>query len=408
MGILFTFAGYFSIMNMNKILLYVLLTLALFVGSLPLCAGKDKAKVKFAYDVDFETYFDNRELYRSNFSTSMSIFGARLTPYVGFEVKQKNMSHSVMAGIDVQKDFGASPISGKYAAGAPDEQKKTQSNLALFGEITMYYRLRAQAKDNDIEMYAGIFPRRFCSEEYGRAFISDSLRFYDNNLEGVLLKVTRPKAAFEIGADWCGKIGKARREKFLIFAAGHGYVLPWLNMGYAVSGEHLASSEEVWGVVDNILCNAWMKFEFDKMLPLDKFSLRLGWLQSFQQDRRMTHKYIFPGGGEVKFNIQKWGVGVENDLYVGTDLLPYYNCVDGGGFKYGERLYFSDPFYRVWDDGRTGIGTYDRLAVYYNPRICRGVDIKLSAVFHFNGKYSGCQQIVGINVNLQEILHRKH
>lgn len=393
---------------MNRRLLYPFLIFALFVGSLPLCAGKEKAKVKFAYDVDFETYFDNRELYRSNFSTSMSIFGARLTPYVGFEVKQKNMSHSVMAGIDVQKDFGASPISGKYAAGAPDEQKKTQSNLALFGEITMYYRLRAQVKDNDIEMYAGIFPRRFCGEEYGRAFISDSLRFYDNNLEGVLLKVTRPKAAFEIGADWCGKIGVARREQFMIFAAGHGYVKPWLKLGYAVNGEHFANSQQVKGVVDNILLNAYLQMDFRYFLPLDDFSLRFGWLQSFQQDRLMVHKYIFPGGGEFNLSISKWGVGLENYLFVGKDLLPYYNSLDAGGFKYGSRLYYSDPFYRVWDDGRKTIGTYDRLAVYYNPRICREVDIKLSAVFHFNGKYSGCQQIVGINVNLQEILHRKH
>lgn len=369
-------------------------------------AAKEKPKVKFAYDVDFETYFDNREYYRSNFSTSMSIFGARLTPSVGFEVSQKKMSHSVMAGIDIEKDFGASPISGKYAEGTPDEMKKTQSNLALFGEITMYYRLKARARNNDIELYAGIFPRSFCGEEYGRAFISDSLKFYDGNFEGVLLKVTRPRASFEIGADWLGKIGMARREQFMIFAAGHGYVTPWLNLGYAVNGEHLASSEQVWGVVDNILVNAWLNFEFDKLLPLEEFSLGLGWLQSFQQDRRMVRKYIFPGGGEFRFRLQKWGAGIENDLYVGTDLMPYYNSVDGGGFKYGSRLYYGDPFYRVWDDGRGGIGTYDRLAIYYNPRICDGVDIKLSAVFHFNGKYSGCQQIVGINVNLQKILHR--
>ena len=35
--------------------------------------ARDKS-VKFAYDVDFEMNFDNRELYKSAFSRSMTIF----------------------------------------------------------------------------------------------------------------------------------------------------------------------------------------------------------------------------------------------------------------------------------------------------------------------------------------------
>ena len=41
--------------------------------------------LKFAYDIDFEMNFDNREFYRSAFSSSMTIFGARLTPAIGLE-----------------------------------------------------------------------------------------------------------------------------------------------------------------------------------------------------------------------------------------------------------------------------------------------------------------------------------
>ena len=64
--------------------------------------------LKFAYDLDFEMNFDNREFYRSAFSTSMTIFGARLTPAVGLEAVQKDgTSHRIMAGIDVLKDFGS-------------------------------------------------------------------------------------------------------------------------------------------------------------------------------------------------------------------------------------------------------------------------------------------------------------
>ncbi len=63
------------------------------------------ADFRFAYDVDFEMNFDNRELYKSRFSRSMTIFGARLTPSVGLAVRQKNgMSHKIMVGIDIMKE----------------------------------------------------------------------------------------------------------------------------------------------------------------------------------------------------------------------------------------------------------------------------------------------------------------
>ena len=54
-----------------------------------------RSKLKFACDVDFEMNFDNREFYKSNFSSSMTIFGARLTPSVGVELSQPDngMSH---------------------------------------------------------------------------------------------------------------------------------------------------------------------------------------------------------------------------------------------------------------------------------------------------------------------------
>ena len=45
--------------------------------------ASDTTKVNFTYDLDYETRFDNREFFRSAFTRSMTIFGARLTPSVG-------------------------------------------------------------------------------------------------------------------------------------------------------------------------------------------------------------------------------------------------------------------------------------------------------------------------------------
>ena len=155
---------------------------AAFAGNFP--------KPHFAYDVDFEMNFDNREFYSSSFSNSMTIFGARLTPSVGLALQEKNgADHRIMLGVDVMKDFGSAATSD------------------LFHELSLYYRFEKQIKKTRMGIYAGIFPRRAMEGSWSQAFFSDSLKFYDNNLEGILLKFHRPKAYFEVGCDWMGQYG---------------------------------------------------------------------------------------------------------------------------------------------------------------------------------------------------------
>ena len=90
-------------------------------------------QVKFTYDVDFEMNFDNREFYRSDFSSSMTIFGARLTPAIGLEAMQKDgTSHRIMVGADIMKDFGSN-----------------KSNADLLEEISLYYRLEKKFKKTE-------------------------------------------------------------------------------------------------------------------------------------------------------------------------------------------------------------------------------------------------------------------
>ncbi len=130
-------------MNIYK---YILLSLIPLLCAASLSAGaKDDEKVRFAYDVDFEMNFDNREFYRSTFSESMTIFGARLTPSAGISIPQRShgMNHKLMVGIDVMKNFGQSPVSPELG-GPSDEAASRQNNLDLFREITLYYKLEKQ------------------------------------------------------------------------------------------------------------------------------------------------------------------------------------------------------------------------------------------------------------------------
>lgn len=353
-------------------------------------ADSSKVKVGFAYDLNFDMQFDNREFYKSAYTSSMTIFGTRITPSVGVALEQKNGArHRLMVGIDVLKNFGAA-----------------NDNSELFKEMTLYYNVQKQLGKTGFEMVAGVFPRRFAEGSYSQAFYSDSLRFYDNNLEGLLLKFSRPKAHFEVGCDWMGRYDTYRRERFQIFSAGEGQVLPFMSIGYAASLYHFSCSGVSDGVVDNALVNPYMRFDLASKANLQTLSVRLGWLQALQNDRAHVGHYVFPGGAEVVMEVQKWNVGVKNDMFIGKNMMPYYNTIDNAGYKYGSLLYMGSPFYRVWDNGRDGVGLADRLEIYYAPKFgAPYLDLKVSAVFHFDGeKYCGCRQMVSLNFNLDELL----
>ena len=374
---------------MNPKRLFLLISVFMTVS---LYASDSLKTVTLAYDVDFKMNFDNRELYKSAYSSSMTIFGARVTPSVGVSVRPKaGEEHRVMIGADVMKDFG----------GAHDR---------LFEELTFYYRMQKDMGDTDIALYAGIFPRGRMTGDYSPAFFSDSLLFYDNNLEGIMLQVSRPKAFFELICDWTGQYGAGSRERFMVISAGEGKVAPFLSLGYAGYLYHFANSHEQKGVVDNILLNPYLKFDMTSMMNIQHFQIRLGWLQALQNDRVHGNGYAFPSGGELDLDIRNWNVGVRNRLFCGTDMMPLYNDKDNTGAKYGSALYMGDPFYRVYDDGRNGMGVYDRMEVYYEPDFkgsSKYISIRLAAIFHFNAlKYCGTQQMVTVRFNLQSLLSR--
>ena len=382
---------------------YIFILLVLLSAS---AMATEKPKVSFAYDLDFEMNFDNREFAKSRFTPSMTIFGARVTPAVGLSVaEQDGTLHRLMAGVDVMKDFGASPVSELIAGGQTAETARNLNNLGLFREVSLYYNLRKKVSKVDMELYAGIFPRSAMGGAYSQAFFSDSLKFYDNNLEGLLLTFRRPKAYFEVGCDWMGQYGTARRERFMIFTAGEGKVLQFMSLGYAGYMLHYANSVKAKGLVDNILLNPYACFELAEYTGLQKLSFRLGWLQAIQRDRAYEGGFVHPFGGEFDQEVRNWNVGIHNKMFYGTDMMPYYNNFDNAGLMYGAQLYFGDPFYRVHDDGATGAGFYDRLEVYYEPKLSDWLDLRVSAVFHFNGtRYSGCQQVIGLRFDLHELL----
>jgi len=377
---------------MNRNLHLILILIFASVCSINLHATEtDSTKVRFAYDVKFDMDFDNREFAKSSFSPSKTIFGARLTPSVGVEVDQPgNLTHRLMFGVDVMKDFGSS------------------EDTPIFKEINFYYLLEKQAGKTGLSLQAGIFPRSSMEAYYSEAFFSDSFRFYDSNLEGILLKLRRPGAYFELGCDWMGQYGLNQRERFMVFSGGSGKILPFISLGYSAYMYHYANSSKVKGVVDNFLVNPYLKFDFSHMTGIQALSLRAGWIQNMQNDRKNLGHYLFSGGAEVEVDVRHWNAGIRNNLYYGQSLMPLYDIADAAGVKYADSLYFGDPFYRVNDDGTLGTGLYDRVEAYYDLNVNDFLKMRVTAAFHFNHvKYAGCQQIVRLVFDLQELLDRK-
>ena len=345
------------------------------------------AQVRFDWNVSTETLFDNRENTGGGdlFTPSRTIFGVRLSPQVGFRVGE----HRLLAGVDVMKNFGEKEGIGD-----------------LFKEITVDYSFEKKVSEKCLfSLDAGIFPRTKSIGRYGDVFFSDSLRFKDPNVEGILLRFARPKSGYELGVDWMGFYSKEDRERFLIFFSGEYRPMECLDAGISGYMYHFAGSKSVWGVVDNILVNPYVTFDAACWLPLQKLSLTLDYFQAAQQDRRQIHKYVWPQGGQLTFEVRKWNVSIRNRLCFGRDLMPYYNSTDAEGNKYGSSLYLGDPYYRMRSDlqAENTPATYDRLEAFWEPRLAPGLYFKVGAVFHFNGGFSGSNQIIAIRFDMDEL-----
>lgn len=317
------------------------------------------------WGVDFDMNFDNRE-YASLSVPSQTLFGARLTPEIGLGWDEGRSS--LMAGVDVLKTFG-------------------RDRFCEDPQLVLYYAYRSQR----FRAAAGVFPRRMVIGDYSPAIFSDSVRFYDNNLDGVLLQYTGDRGFVELGVDWDGAYSKEEREKFRIFSSGRIARGVFVG-GYSLSVYHFAGRVGVKGVVDNIAVEPYVGLDLKHRLPLDCATLTAGWLQTMQRDRITGEKGVRPAGGELRLKVEKWHTGIDNRLYVGDDLLPYFS-------RYGGELYAGERFYSM--EGGTS-DCYNRLELYYDrlwsARSVAGIGLHAGFVFHFAGGRVVTQQVVKLSV----------
>lgn len=351
------------------------------LSSLLLFAIPSMAQIKFAYDVKASTSFDNREYDNTKLDDSRTLFGIRLCADAGISFEKGKSTHRLLAGVDPLYEFG-----GDF----------------IFQPL-LYYKFDTRLQRSKFSIDAGIFPRSESRAFYSLAFFSDANRFYDDTYEGLQFSWKGRKFYYELGLDWKGMIGKAhpeRREEFMVYSGGHHSFIRFLKLGYSAYMHHYANNYSLTAnnVVDDILISPYVDMDFGQFVGMQLLRTRLSYLQGFQRDRGVSSDIQTPAKGEFLFEVRKWNVGIANDLFFGGDLMPLYDLEAPEGGKYADKLYMGDPFMRN-AEGKSFIA-YDRLGVYWAPRIADKLSLRVQVNFHFNGGFAGHNELISVAYQL--------
>ncbi len=367
-------------MNKRFSIIALLLTLVVYVAQgqdIAHAPARDVAEQEaLFFDGEVATHFDNAECDGNDIGYSRTIFAVKLVPTIGYRFG-KGGRHSVVAGAELLKDFGS---------------KKFLNEARLVA----YYRY----KDEKWGAYAGAFKRDELIGHYSRAFFSDSTLIYNGTVQGVAGHYLSERMFAELSVDWNGLYSPDTREEFRVLASVGGNFAKWFNAGLSLSLQHYANKSTFRGnVVDNALANAWLGARFKAFFDFD---VRLGYLQAYQRDRRTDDAARFPMGGELYLKISRWGVYIDNNLYVGENLMPLYNVIGNDGLKYADGLYTGDVMY-----GTTS-KIYNRTGVGYERKFSRDrVSVKAELVLQYTGTKVMCSQLVGISAKFAPTIYDK-
>ncbi len=338
--------------------------------------------------VDFETYFDNKEYAGTSFSndgtdfTAGTDFAVRIAPRIGVKWDEKN---TLIFAVDMLQNFG-------------EKSSKFLSEV----KPVLYYQFQTPT----VRATAGIFTRDMTHQgDYSTAFFSESYRFFNNRMNGVLAQYNVGNSYVEFICDWEGMYSTTSREKFRILSGGRHY-LNKFYYGYNLTLLHFAMQKDspADNVVDYLLINPLIGVKFHAGFDFD---FRLGLLQTAQRDRSFTSGWQTPRMGEFGFSMSRWGFTLDEKFYFGKNLYPFFNghTVETEAGKtvyipYGLELYPGDPFFR------TEKNYYNRAALAYAKSFFHDtLHIKAEFITHYDGKGLGTQQRLEIGVKLLKTVY---
>ena len=271
---------------------------------------------QFIYDIDFLTFFDNRESNVPSYP-SKTLFGTRLSPEIGIEFDDSIYgNHQLITGVSYIQPFGS-----------------TWRDIRL--NPTIYYRYR----QHGINLSFGFIPWRNIKTYLPDYIRSDSLSYFAPNIQGVHFSYTSRHGFVEFICDWRGMQSLETREAFRLLLTGE-YNYSFLFTGGNAQLNHLANRLNPPvrdGVCDDITAQPFIGFNFSQLTPLDTLALRTSYNFSYQRDRKNNQLFI-NHGFLAELSIKWRFLSAENVLYIGNPLMPLYPQY-GALLNQGESIY---------------------------------------------------------------------
>lgn len=323
--------------------------------------------VQFLYDVDFTTYFDNRE-YRSPYQIPQTIFNFRLSPEIGVRILDRaGGRHELVAGVSYTKRLGG-------------DWRDVQ-----FDPIA-YYRFRYRG----FTVGLGAIPYTQRIAAMPDWLLYDSVAYMHPNIQGAHMAYQDERGFVELMCDWRGAQTPERREMFRVLVNGQ-YRYKWLQAGGLAHLNHKASfaSPNHEYVMDDIHLNGFVGADLTRYTPLDSLSVRAGYIFGWQRDRSVNESF-FNHGALIELYANWWFIGLKNTLYVGDNMQPLrprnaYLCL-------------GDPFYQSRLYNRTDIFVYLYRASFVN--------VYFSWNMHYDTHRLQHQQQVIVRFELEPLMHQ--
>ena len=153
-------------------------------------------------------------------------------------------------------------------------------------------------------------------------------------------------------------------------------------------------------LVDLQLLNPCVGVRFNAFFDFD---IKLGALLTAQRDRSFGHSWEKPCMGEFAFRISRWGLSLDERLYVGDNIHPFFyghELEDGTPLPYGRELYPAESFFR------TDQKVYSRTALSYRRSFFDDtVSVRAEFAAHHDGTALGTQQMLVVGVKLLKTVY---
>lgn len=328
------------------------------------------SKPRFLYNVDFSTYFDNRE-YRSPYQTPRTLFAFRLSPEIGVGLTDVHGgSHRLMAGVHYTQPLGAGWKQVRFSPTAYYDYDYRGFSVAL-GAIPFTHRIEVLP---DWLQY-------------------DSIAYARPNIQGALMSYSSRWGFAEFMCDWRGAQLPEQREMFRLVLNGE-FRWKWLTAGGYFTLNHKANYAPPTpreGVCDDIFIHPRVGVNLSGYVPLDSLALRTGYVVGIQ-NHRDAHLSQIPQGVLVELFLNWRFLGLRNVFYYGGNMLPYYA-------EFGADLHQGDPFYQSGLYNRTDVFAY----LYRN----NFVNCCFSWNLHYDGHHLQHQQQLIVYFSLDGLKQNK-